>query len=54
MHTIVPDDSESVSEIDLKASYFDEVINSIIESKRQVITLTEWYELNKNHENAEV
>jgi len=45
MHRIVPDDSKEATDIDLKKSYFDEVINSIIESKRRVITITEWYKL---------
>ncbi len=46
MHRIVPDDSKKIAEIDLKESYFDEVISSIVESKRQVVTITEWYKLN--------
>lgn len=46
MHRIVPDDSQETADIVLKESYFDEVISSIIESKRQVITITEWYNLN--------
>jgi peptidoglycan/xylan/chitin deacetylase (PgdA/CDA1 family) len=45
MHRIVPDDSVEISTIDLKQSYFDEVLSSIIDSKRKVITLTEWYEM---------
>lgn len=45
IHRIVQEDSKEATEIDLKKSYFDEVVNSIIESKRQVITITEWYKL---------
>lgn len=45
MHRITPDSTLELTELDLKESYFDEVINSIGESKRQVITLTEWYRL---------
>ena len=45
MHRIVPDDSAEIWTIDLKQSYFDEVIGSIIDSKRKVITITDWYEI---------
>jgi peptidoglycan/xylan/chitin deacetylase (PgdA/CDA1 family) len=46
-HRIIPDDSPKVEGIELKESYFKEIINSIHESNRDVITITEWYELNK-------
>ena len=48
MHRIVPDDTAEASTIDLKESYFDEVIKAIIDSKRKVITITEWYEMRDN------
>lgn len=44
-HRIVPDNTPNISDIDLKESYFKEVINSIKESNREVITITEWYNL---------
>lgn len=47
LHRIIPDDSKEVTELDLKESYFDELVDSIIKSKRHVITITEWYELNR-------
>ncbi|HYE68531.1 MAG TPA: polysaccharide deacetylase family protein, partial [Anaerovoracaceae bacterium] len=46
LHRMIPDDAKEVTELDLKESYFDELIHSIADSKRQVITMTEWYELN--------
>lgn len=46
-HRIVPDNTNNLGEIDLKESYFKQVINSIYESKREVITITEWYQMNK-------
>lgn len=45
MHRIVPDYSAEISTIDLKQSNFDEVISSINDSGRKVLTITEWYEL---------
>lgn len=53
LHRIVPDSTEVFTELDLKESYFDEVINSIRESQRHVITLTEWYQ-SHIHQNVEV
>lgn len=44
-HRIIPDSQAIVSDIDLKESYLKEVISSIYESKRKVITITEWYKL---------
>lgn len=45
-HRIIPDNSQKVEQIDLKESYFKEVLSSIKKSKRKVLTLTEWYQLN--------
>lgn len=46
-HRIVPDSTTEMKEIDLKESYFKEVLDAINESKRKVLTITEWYEMNK-------
>jgi peptidoglycan/xylan/chitin deacetylase (PgdA/CDA1 family) len=46
-HRIVPDETKELKEIDLMESYFMEVIEAIQESERKVITITEWYEMNK-------
>lgn len=45
-HRIVPDNCTELKEIDLQESYFEEVIRAIKDSKRKVITITEWYEMN--------
>lgn len=45
LHRIVPDDSKDIGEIDLKQSYFDTLVQAIKDSNREVITLTEWYDL---------
>lgn len=45
-HRIIPDDSTDIKDIDLKESYFKEVMSAIHESGRQVITISEWYKLN--------
>lgn len=48
-HRIVPDNTPELKEIDLPESYFQEVIKAIGESKRKVITITEWYNLSKKN-----
>lgn len=44
-HRIVNDSSTENKEIDLKESYFQEVIKAIHDSNRKVITMTEWYKM---------
>lgn len=46
-HRIISDDTAEVKDIDLKESYFQTVINAIHESKRKVLTISEWYNATK-------
>lgn len=45
IHRIVPDDTLSMTQLDLKESYLKEIIQSIYDSKRKVVTITEWYKI---------
>lgn len=47
-HRLVPDDTAEMKEIDIKESYFKEVLEAIKASNRKVITITEWYASNSN------
>lgn len=44
-HRLVKDSSSDIKQIDLKESNFQEVLKAIRDSKRKVITITEWFEL---------
>ena len=45
LHRIVPDTTSEPKEIDLKESYFAELIEAVKDSKREVITMTQWYRM---------
>ena len=45
LHRIVPDSTSEPKEIDLKESYFAELIEAVKDSKREVITMTQWYRM---------